>query len=296
MNTATLDIAAFASILLLCASAYAVMRRSLAPIANGLFASTLVIVPLAPVQAQSCSIKIQAADSYRPFSYINKTGAYDGIDVQLVTRVLQSVGCQPEFIDIPFPRGLSELSKGGIDMMMFASKTAEREQYAHFSHAYRNETAGFIIRSEDRGAYDIKSVDDIASLNLFISYEPKNYYGKAFRAFAKKPGSRKHLIEIDSGDESLRMLMNKRINMIVDIPEAILLTAEQQGIADQVEAHPFLLLRDPVYFMFSRITIEDAFVSKVNSALAKELETAEYREAFGTMSLSVEENEEPLSN
>lgn len=245
------------------------------------------ILPSAFVHAEDCpdTFRVGASDDYEPFSYIGADGKLTGLDLRFVEQILGEAGCDPQFLVMPFPRAVVELAAGRLDMMMFASVTAERQNFAHFSAPYRNETAGLIIRADDQGGYPITEIGDLLKLNLLLAHDVGTYRGDAFEAFLNNPEAKKNTVQVSSSKQSLEMLLKGRINAIVEAPAAVFALAETLGVRDQIAEHPFLLWSEPVHFMFSRKTVSPELVAEIDAVLADAVQTSEYTSQFGSMSV-----------
>ncbi|WP_422018910.1 substrate-binding periplasmic protein [Roseibium sp.] len=260
---------------------------SLFRLAIGVLAVLWTMLPPAYVHAEDCPkpFRVGASDDYEPFSYIGADGKLTGLDLLFVQEILAEVGCAPQFVDLPFPRAVVELSAGRIDMMMFASVTAERQNFALFSAPYRNETAGLIIRARDQDKYPINEVGDLLKLNLLLAHDVGTYRGDLFETFMANPEAKKNIIQVSSSRQSLNMLVKGRINAIVEAPAAVFALAETLGVRDEIAEHPFLLWSEPVHFMFSRKTVSPEFVARIDTVLAEAVQTPEYTSQFGSMSV-----------
>ncbi|MGH1392299.1 MAG: substrate-binding periplasmic protein, partial [Aeromonas jandaei] len=86
---------------------------------------------------------------WQPFSYRNEQHQLQGLDIELLNAILQRADYQARFIEMPWTRVLHELEFGTVQLAMSANITTERQQYARFSHAYREEETVIIIRKED---------------------------------------------------------------------------------------------------------------------------------------------------
>ncbi|MBO9418308.1 amino acid ABC transporter substrate-binding protein [Labrenzia sp. R4_2] len=260
---------------------------SLFRLAIGVLAVLWTMLPPAYVHAEDCpkTFRVGASDDYEPFSYIGADGKLTGLDLLFVQEILAEAGCAPQFVDLPFPRAVVELAAGRIDMMMFASVTAERRNFALFSAPYRNETAGLIIRARDQDKYPINEVGDLLKLNLLLAHDVGTYRGDLFETFMANPEVKKNIIQVSSSRQSLNMLVKGRINAIVEAPAAVFALAETLGVRDEIAEHPFLLWSEPVHFMFSRKTVSPEFVAQIDAVLAEAVQTPEYTSQFGSMSV-----------
>jgi len=231
-------------------------------------------------------VKVRVSADYTPFSYKNEAGRITGIDVEFVRDIFAEIGCEYELVDIPFKRAITELAEGRIDMMPFMSITFERQQFARFSAAYRNETAGLVMRKEDVQNTQIRSLDDVVDLGLVLGHELGAYRGEVFEDFLASDRSKPLVFIVGSTAEGIRMLSAGRIDALVEVPESSLLVAEDLGLRDEIARHPFKLFSEPVHFMYSRKTASEDLINAVNGAIQKLTETEDYLREFGSMALT----------
>jgi polar amino acid transport system substrate-binding protein len=182
---------------------------------------------------------------------------------------------------LPWPRALEALERGKIDIVPYASDVAERKAFALFSKAYRNEVSGLVVRSEDIDQFPLTSVSDIALYNMKVAYLRGSYRGEAFSAFLDHPEAGKYVSEISISHHGLNLLLSGRIDAYVSDPVSTLGGAKKRGLEGRLASHPFILNSEPVHLMFSRATVSQQLVSRIDDAIAAEVETDRYASAYG---------------
>lgn len=231
-------------------------------------------------------IVVRVSEDYRPFSIRNDNGIAEGIDVTFLTNVLEAVGCDYQIVFMPWKRALHQLSLGEVDLMPFASITEERRQFAHFSKPYRNEVAGLIIRREDVGKYPIRRLDDMIGHQMRLGHTEGAYRGEMFKQFLSQPEAQNLVFNVNLTSHGIQMLVNDRIDALVEVPTAAMAQAELMGVSDALVAHPLILLSEPVHFMFSKLTVSPMLVEKINAEIDKAIQTSAYRALYGVEALS----------
>lgn len=89
-------------------------------------------------------------DLHAPSAYLGAKGELQGMDTEQVKLILQQAGCSWRFSTTPMTgaRILKSLQQGDIDMMIRATITPERQQYAWFSRPYRQEVVALFSKRE----------------------------------------------------------------------------------------------------------------------------------------------------
>lgn len=242
--------------------------------------------------ASACDrqIIIRVSEDYLPFSRLDNKGRLQGIDVTFIRRIFTEIGCPYRFVAVPFKRAIVEISRGNIDMMPFASITPERSEFAWFSVPYRNETAGLVVRRDRLEKYRISSMEDVVRLGLHLGHEQTSYRGEVFNEFLKRPEARNHVYFITSTSQGIKMLVAGRIDALVEMPAATLAMAADMGVSDQLAEHPFRLMSEPVHFMYSKKTVSQDLIDRLNKAIQQAIGTEDYNQLYGSMALEYTPN------
>lgn len=90
-------------------------------------------------------------DLHAPSAYLNDQQRVVGMDADMANLILTEAGCQISWHLLPMTgaRIIRSLQDGEFDVMVRASNTAERREYAYFSQAYRQEVVGLFSHKRD---------------------------------------------------------------------------------------------------------------------------------------------------
>ena len=102
---------------------------------------------MAPVK--NCQF-ILGFDAWEPYQYADVGDRVAGLDIELVAAVVEGMGCQLTYQQGTWVDLLTALKEGEVDILLGASKTETREQFAFFSDAYRMEEFSLYIRKGDK--------------------------------------------------------------------------------------------------------------------------------------------------
>lgn len=89
-------------------------------------------------------------DLHPPSAYLDNNEQVAGMDAMLAKKILTQAGCQVRWHLAPMTgeRILRSLQEGKFDVMIRASKTVKRQEYAYFSVPYRDEVVGLFSRKQ----------------------------------------------------------------------------------------------------------------------------------------------------
>ncbi|WP_323968272.1 substrate-binding periplasmic protein [Aeromonas veronii] len=216
---------------------------------------------------------------WQPFSYRNEQQQLRGLDVELLNAIFLRAGYQAKFNEMPWARVLHELKFGTVQLTMSANITAERQQYARFSHPYREEETAIIIRRQDaerwRGITTLEQL--INTPNFHIGVLKGFDYGTTFRQLMARPELQPRLQMRLRLDQLLKMLQGGRIQGFILDPHGL------QGWQDKDEAQDQLhtLLRievTQVHLMLSKESTTEAQLQRINQAIDQLKQSPDYQQ------------------
>ena len=146
--------------------------------------------------------------------------------------------------------------------------------------------AGLIIRREDVGKYPIRRLDDMIGHQMRLGHTEGAYRGEMFKQFLSQHEAQNLVFNVNLTSHGIQMLVNDRIDALVEVPTAAMAQAELMGVSDALVAHPLILLSEPVHFMFSKLTVSPMLVEKINVEIDKAIQTTTYRALYGVEALS----------
>lgn len=216
---------------------------------------------------------------WQPFSYRNEQQQLRGLDVDLLNAIFLRAGYRAKFSEMPWARVLHELKFGTVQLTMSANITAERQQYARFSHPYREEETAIIIRRQDverwRGITTLEQLINTPDFHIGVL---KGFdYGNTFRQLMARPELQPRLQMRLRLDQLLKMLQGGRIQGFILDPHGL------QGWQDKDEAQDQLhtLLRievTPVHLMLSKESTTEAQLQRINQAIDQLKQSPDYQQ------------------
>ncbi|WP_043307046.1 ABC transporter substrate-binding protein [Pseudomonas sp. ML96] len=244
-----------------------------------LLALCLVFANAAVAKQSSCKLRV-GWEEWFPLIY-QQDEQLTGSEYELLQQLASGAGCQLQFVELPWARALQLLKQGQLDMLYGASRTAEREAYAQFSQAYRQEQMVLVIRAPEGPRQQelgrISLVDWLAeprpngqprTLGLIRGF----YYGETLEAIVRDPAARNQRMEVRWDQQLHQVLSLGRIDGY--LVEASVAQA-QQSVGGQpmqlfaVSEHP----QEPMHLMFSRKVAEQV-VERFDDAIRLHREDA----------------------
>jgi polar amino acid transport system substrate-binding protein len=233
-------------------------------------ALALAWLPLA-AHANQCSRPISlATGQWEPYSYYDAQGHFTGIDADMVRAIFAEAGCTlVELGSMPASRNLTLFFRGDIDLMTGASITPERQRRAWFSLAYRDETVGMFFLADGAGKFrDIRSFDDFLARQPLSMLAPRvGYYGPVYEKHVAALLTAKRLSQFIDFTQGMRMLAAGRGNFMMGDASGVEHAAARLGV--KVQPLPFWLLQSKVHLMFSRATVPQADVRRIDAAIER---------------------------
>lgn len=205
-------------------------------------------------------------EPWEPYQFA-QNGQATGLDNDLVRAILEKAGCQVKFVERPWARILKEVEDGATHIAPGASISEERQQYANFSHPYRDETMVLLVRKGEAGKYPINNIKDIAGMDFKLGVVRDYFYGDDFKAAMENPAFDSKTQKVPSDTANLKKLVSGRVDGILIDKYTGPYLARQEGIFDKIEMHPVAVNSNDIFLMFSKKSVDAATVEKINVAL-----------------------------
>lgn len=188
--------------------------------------------------------------------------------MDILTHVLVGMGCRYSLHEMPLKRSLSAVEHGTIDVVMGASRSPERERYALFSSPYRREVMVMFMRKGEAAGFKPLLLSDISRTRLKIGVLMGSWYGGEFNHLVRQdPAFRGHVLQLASNAALFKGLKYRRVDIaLVDLFTGVD-HLRRTGELDTVDVHPRPVNDDVTYFMFSRKSVPQSLVDRVNEQL-----------------------------
>lgn len=206
-----------------------------------------------------------------PFNYKSDASPYGftGIYADSVRLVLNMMGCEIVFVEIPWARALAELSAGRVDIVSGAFDIPERRRFAHYAeHGYPSANMLF-MRAQEANEKGIKSFSDFIESDLTLGALIDVNYGPEYWQ-AKELGLMDERLNLASSREVLwRMLDRGRVDAVIANHLAGIMDLSELGYSREIHSTGIELSSAPAFIIFSKASVDEAFVKRFNEAYKK---------------------------
>ncbi len=230
----------------------------------------LLLALFAGGAASACSTPIRLGTGMlAPYGYYDAGQRYVGLDAEMVRAIFKEADCAlVELPLMPASRNLLLFEKGQVDLLAGASITAERRKRAHFSIGYRDETVGLFALAHGFEQYaGIASFADFVAQPLSLLAPRAGWYGAAYDDQVQGFKNAQRLSQFGEVEQGVRMLAAHRGRFLLGDAAGIAHAAARLGV--QVRPLPFWLVQAPVHLMFSKATVSEADVHRIDAAILR---------------------------
>lgn len=202
-------------------------------------------------------------ETAKPFQFKEKN-KLQGIDIDTLNLVLNTMGCQASFDEVPWERHLKEVENGRIDIAAGASKTPERAKWGHFTAPYSGEAVLLYTLKENQPKYKFKNERELVKTGLKIGIVAASYLGEDFDKLIEEKLLVKNvnLFEFTNEEQLIDLLRAKRI-------DGFLYGGKEINFHKDIAMHPQKMFEHEAYFLFSKKTTKPEFIEAFNAQLKK---------------------------
>ncbi|MEL0604072.1 substrate-binding periplasmic protein [Pseudoalteromonas undina] len=246
----------------------------------------LALLFFIPFYSFACdrTLLVSASSTWVPYSYTDGEN-FKGLDIEILELILTKNDFCWEYIVFPSSsRAFAELEKGYVDLIFGASYTQERNSFAAFSTAYRNEKMIFFYNNKNQHNKNlIKKLtlsDSPYSLlsNSLIAKNRGSYYGEKFESFKKECSS--CLLELSLAKKRFMLLSTDRVDFVVEDH----LTGLYLQVAKNIMPGRFIVNRSPTHYMLKKGLFDDKILEKFNLTIRNsEKEIAQIISKYGNI-------------
>ena len=234
------------------------------------------------IRQSDCQLTI-GFDIWEPYQFIDIGEQDRGLDIDIAEATAELMGCELEFQQATWVDLLYDMQSGDVDLLMGASKTAERETYAYFSQGYRDEHFVLFVREEDQRQYSDMSLIDILESDKRIGIVDSYYYGDEFQEYYIQrrdddSGNGAEFVSAMMGEFNLVRLLDHDIDGFLEDRVVGHSLIRRKGLSEYIAPADIELSSGSVYVMFSKESTDEDLVETFNQALDELRESGEYEQ------------------
>lgn len=235
-------------------------------------ASTETTATEAAAAKPACQLTV-GWDPWEPYSYETLDGRITGLDVDLVRQMGEAAEC-----DIRFHKGnwvalLDDLQAGEVDILMAATPTSDRRDFAHFSEPYRDESFALFAGQDKADGYQGESLESLLSDGRRVGITDGYYYGDGVQALLSNPEYADQIVAAPVPEANYRHLEEGAVDIVIGDPYVASAVLRRTGLGEAIEQLRGHVHAGAVTFMFSRKSVSQGQVQAMNAALDR-LESA----------------------
>lgn len=227
---------------------------------------------------EACRLTV-GFENWAPYQYMDIGQVVRGLDIEVAQHVTNRLDCALHAEQASWAELIDMLQHGEIDFLMGASRTEQREEYAWFSDPYRQEQFLLFVRYMDSRNYDMGSVESFVEAGYRVGVVNEYYYGEEIRDLIWSEAYESNFVGTIMGEINLARLMDDEIDGFLEDHLVGMTLIHRMGLQDWIVPHMEIALdASDVYIMFSKASVDESLVDRINDALAEMHETGAYQQ------------------
>ncbi|WP_342662982.1 substrate-binding periplasmic protein [Saccharospirillum impatiens] len=227
-----------------------------------------------------------------PYTYAaaEAPGGVSGISTDIVRTVLMRMGCEIRYVDMPWARALSALKSGHVDIVSGAFDTPERRTFAHYTSQGDTSPNVIFVRAGDDQAAAWKTFADLLDSDHFLGGQIGVNYGPEYQQAREEGVLEGRLTLVPNRVLLWQMLDRDRVDAIAASYLTGLMEISTLGFQGRIVRTSIELSSDPAYIIFSKASVDAAFVERFNDFHEAYLRSEHFQEmvdshakAFGVL-------------
>ncbi|MCF2947535.1 transporter substrate-binding domain-containing protein [Paraglaciecola aquimarina] len=234
---------------------------------NSITQSETNLLPEANTSSTNCNLTL-GFDAWEPYQYVDVGGKVTGLDIELISLVTEKIGCKITYQQGTWVELLNSLKTGEVDMLLGASKTKAREQYALFSSTYRTEQFSLYIRHADKKRQAFDSIDKFITSNSRIGIVEDYYYGPQIAMLLEGSVTSKLFVNAIMGELNVARLLDNDIDVYIEDSFVGASMLRRKALSNRITPHKIAIETGDVYVMFAKDTFSNNQLEDFNQQLS----------------------------
>lgn len=219
-------------------------------------------------------------DAWEPYQYQDIGDQVSGLDIELVEAVVTEMGCRLTFKQGTWVSLLADLKGGEVDILLGASKTKAREEFALFSDAYRTEEFSLYIRKEDDASAAYTSLPEFIQNNSKIGIVGDYYYGPEVSILLEGSATSSYFVNAMMTEINVARLLDSDIDAFIEDTFVGATLIRRKALANYIVAQGITFQTGNAYVMFSKTSVSPEQLADFNLELAKIKDGPLYQSIF----------------
>ena len=214
-------------------------------------------------------------DSWEPYQYLDVGNQVRGLDIEILLMVAERMPCKIEYAQGSWVDLLSRMRKGEIDVLLGASKTSKREQFALFSVPYRTEQFALYVREDDKASRRLTSFNEFIAQDKKLGVVGDYFYGNKLSDLRDKDED-KHFVDAIISEMNIARLLDENIDAFLEDSIVGASMIRRKGLSSLIVPHGLSITTGDVYVMFSRKSVSPVTLANFNRHLKKVVESDDF--------------------
>ena len=223
-------------------------------------------------------------DAWEPYQYLDVGDRVAGLDIELVTAVIEGMGCQLTYQQGTWVDLLMALKQGKVDILLGASKTEAREQFALFSDSYRMEEFSLYIRKGDKVRSEYKTLDEFIQNGSRVGIVEDYVYGPDVSMLLDSAETSKYFVNAIMGELNVARLLDEDIDGYLEDSFVGSSLLRRKALSNFIVAQGITIQTGNAYVMFSQKNVTQQQVNSFNTQLAKIKKSQTYQDLLNKYS------------
>jgi polar amino acid transport system substrate-binding protein len=228
-------------------------------------------------KAKPCQFRL-GFESWEPYQYVGLEQQASGLDIEIVQAVAGRMNCTLVMQHGTWQDLLGLFRQGQLELLLGASKTPAREEFALFSEPYRAEQFQLFVRKEDAAQYNFDSVAQIVAAKHKVGLISGYYYGEQISTLYSDEQMRPYFVESTMSEQNIAVLLDEQVDAVLEDSFVGAAIIRRKGLEQQVQALDIKLEETPIYLMFSKATVQPEQVIDFNQALQQLKDSGDYQQ------------------
>lgn len=224
---------------------------------------------------EPCQLKL-GFEAWEPYQYVGMDQKPAGLDIELVQAVAVKMNCEITPQQGTWVELIASLKAGEVDMLLGASKTAAREEYAFFSDPYRKEQFVLFVRSAEVAGLPQNTMTEFLSAGKKLGIVSEYFYGDELAQLYSDDKLKTNFVEASLSELNLARLIDEEIDGMLEDRFVAASMLRRKGLDKTVSPHSISLGDNDVYVMFSKTSVTDSKVGAFNAAMSAIRQNGEY--------------------
>ncbi|MBU1435933.1 MAG: transporter substrate-binding domain-containing protein [Gammaproteobacteria bacterium] len=228
--------------------------------------AAIVAAAQSETPAQACILKL-GFEAWEPYQYVDMDQKAAGLDIELMQAVAKEMNCEIVTQQGTWVELIAGLKAGEVDLLLGASKTEAREEYAFFSAPYRKEQFVLFVRSMDVASLPQNTISDFLTDGKKLGIVSEYFYGDELAQLYNDEKLKPHFVEASLSELNLARLMDEDIDGMLEDKIVAASMIRRKGLDKTISPSSISLGDNDVYVMFSKNSTDESKVSAFNAAM-----------------------------